>query len=91
MIKKSVYKIPEGKLVKVELETEKGKIKKIKITGDFFMHPEEMIEKLEENLVGCEMNQEVLKKHLDNFWKSYHIDCFGINSSGLAEAILMAN
>ena len=42
MIKKSVYKIPEGKLVKIGLETVDDKIKKIKITGDFFLYPEEM-------------------------------------------------
>ena len=50
MIKKSVYKIPEGKLVKIELETTDNKIKKIKITGDFFLYPEEIISKLEKSL-----------------------------------------
>jgi lipoate-protein ligase A len=90
MIKKSVYKIPEGKLVKIELETEKERIKKIKITGDFFLYPEEIINKLEENLVGCKINKKILIKHLDNFWKINRVDCFGINSSGLAEAILIA-
>ena len=90
MIKKSVYKIPEGKLVKIELETVDNEIKKIKITGDFFLYPEEIISKLEESLVNCKINKEFLIKHLDNFWKINQVDCFGINSSGLAEAILTA-
>lgn len=90
MIKKSVYKIPEGKLVKIELETINGEIKKIKITGDFFLYPEEIISKLEESLVGCKINKDIMIKHFDNFWKNNLIECFGINSSGLAEAILLA-
>jgi lipoate-protein ligase A len=90
MIKKSIYKIPEGKLVKIELEEEDGKIKKIKITGDFFMHPEEMIGTLEKNLVNSPLDRDALIKKIDNFWKNFHISYFGINSSGLADAILMA-
>lgn len=90
MIKKSVYKIPEGKLVKIDLEEKEGMIEKIKITGDFFMYPEEIITKLEENLAGCKINNEALIKNLDNFWKDYKVICFGITSQGLACAILMA-
>jgi len=90
MIKKSVYKIPEGKLVKIELETVDNEIKKIKITGDFFLYPEEIISKLEKSLESCKISKEVLIKHLDNFWKNHQVDCFGINSSGLTEAILTA-
>lgn len=90
MIKKSIYKIPDGKLVKIDLEEENGMIEKIKITGDFFMHPEEIITTLEENLAGCRVSKEDLIKNLDNFWKDYKVICFGITSQGLASAILMA-
>lgn len=90
MIKKSVYKIPGGKLVKIELEEKAGKIRKVKITGDFFMHPEEIIGELEKNLVHCPLMRGSLMKNMDDFWKKNHVDCFGINSSGLADAILMA-
>lgn len=90
MIKKSVYKIPEGKLVKIELETADDKIKKIKITGDFFLYPEEIISKLEKSLENCQITKEVLIKHFDNFWRDNQIECFGINSLGLADAILLA-
>jgi len=90
MIKKSVYKIPEGKLVKIELETTDNKIKKIKITGDFFLYPEEIISKLEKSLEDRLLTKDVLIKHFDYFWKINRVDCFGINSSGLTEAILIA-
>lgn len=90
MIRKSVYKIPEGKLVKIELETVDDKIKKIKITGDFFLYPEEIISKLENSLKNCKLTKEILTKHLDNFFNDNKVECFGINSLGLTDAILIA-
>lgn len=91
MIKKSVYKIPEGKLVKIELEVKKGIIKKIKITGDFFMHPEEAIDGLEKSLIDSKLIKEVLVRQIDNYWESHQVDCFGITSMGLTDAILLAS
>jgi len=45
-------KIPGGKLLCVDVEFSEGRIQKIKITGDFFLHPEETIDKIEASLVG---------------------------------------
>lgn len=42
-----------GKLVKVSVEAEGGVIKVVRITGDFFTHPEGIIEALEARLVGA--------------------------------------
>jgi lipoate-protein ligase A len=41
-------KVPGGKLLRVDFEREGDMITKIKISGDFFMHPENFLEKLEE-------------------------------------------
>ena len=38
------YKVPKGKLVRVHLRINDNKIQNIKLTGDFFLHPEESIE-----------------------------------------------
>ena len=55
----SVYKVPGGKLVKIELALETADeikmIKDIRITGDFFMHPEDLVEELEEGLRGSKL------------------------------------
>ena len=55
----SIYKVPGGKLVKVELVLEIvdgiKMIEQIKITGDFFIHPEDLIEELEEELRGSDL------------------------------------
>jgi lipoate-protein ligase A len=44
------YKAPGGKLVRVRLKEEQGQIQSIKITGDFFLIPEESLGKLEKML-----------------------------------------
>ena len=49
----SIYKVPDGKLIKVSLELKEGKIAIIRITGDFFIHPEEWVASLEDSLAGC--------------------------------------
>jgi hypothetical protein len=44
------YKAPGGKLVRVRLKEEQGQIRSVKITGDFFLVPEESLGKLEKML-----------------------------------------
>ena len=43
---KAKYKVKGGKLIKVQLAKKEDRIEGIKITGDFFLHPEELIEQL---------------------------------------------
>ena len=43
-------KVPNGKLVCFSVEAENGLVTEVKITGDFFLHPEETIEKIERSL-----------------------------------------
>jgi len=45
-------KIEGGKLITLKIETDNGTIKDIKIYGDFFLHPEESITHIENNLKG---------------------------------------
>ncbi len=66
-------KIPGGKLVTLDVEFDHHKIKKIKITGDFFLHPEDTIEKIENYLTGARTNEvasritEILKQNQAQF------------------------
>jgi len=46
------FKVPGGKLLAAETSVDDGCLTEVKLTGDFFMHPEEAIEKLEEALTG---------------------------------------
>jgi lipoate---protein ligase len=49
---KAEEKISNGKLVCVEVLAEGGRISRLRITGDFFLHPEEAIGLLEGALSG---------------------------------------
>ena len=84
---KSTLKVPNGKLLKIFLEYEGEKISKIKITGDFFIHPEETIEELEKELVDVNFNN--LKEKIDNFFDKNKPEVFGITKESLEEAIKM--
>ena len=45
-------KVPNGKLVCVSVEAQDGQVAEVRITGDFFLHPEETIENVERSLEG---------------------------------------
>ena len=87
----SVYKIPQGKLLKVILDYHKKNniIKNIWITGDFFAYPEEAIELLEKQLKNTLLEQEQLQQKIYSIIAEYHIQFIGLNAEGLTKGILM--
>lgn len=89
-MKKALYKVPNGKLLKVFLEDVDGKIDSVKITGDFFLHPEENIEKLEESLRGSEISKEILTERIEKFLKVTPTKFFGLDTESLVTTILAA-
>lgn len=89
-MKKAIYKVPNGKLLKVFLEDAGGKIMSVKITGDFFMHPEENIEDLERALIGCELKTEVLSAKIADFLNKKPTTFFGLDTESLIKTILSA-
>lgn len=52
---KASRKISGGKLVRVEVEFGE-KINKVIITGDFFLHPEESLQEIEQSIEGASIN-----------------------------------
>lgn len=87
----SVYKIPQGKLLKISLEYNKKKntIISITITGDFFIYPEESIEQLEETLRNTEFEREQLREKIQKTMELHHMQCIGIHAEGLTQGIMM--
>jgi lipoate-protein ligase A len=55
MIFQAKQKVKEGKVVKVEVDCDEV-IRKIRITGDFFMHPEDILEDIEKSIAGLKRN-----------------------------------
>jgi lipoate-protein ligase A len=45
-------KVPGGKLVRIKVDCSDGTIRRVKIEGDFFIHPEEGVVDLESSLLG---------------------------------------
>ncbi len=87
---KAQYKVEGGKLVKVQLCSENGKIDEVKITGDFFLHPEELIEELEKTLEGSEINEGLLTGQIKAFIKKHKAVLLGATPEDFAKCIMMA-
>jgi lipoate-protein ligase A len=50
--RRAIRKFSGGKMLKVTVRSENRIIKEIRVTGDFFVHPEEALEMMEEALKG---------------------------------------
>ena len=88
MYNKSNLKIVGGKLISVRCEVKNNKILDIKITGDFFLHPEDSIEDLEKHLNGS--NVEHVSGLVNSFFKDDKITVIGADKDDFVKVILDA-
>ncbi len=58
MIFQAKQKVKEGKVVKVEVDCDEV-INDIKITGDFFIHPEDILDEIEKSIIGLERSASI--------------------------------
>jgi len=63
------FKAPKG-VIKVEVEATEGRISNISLSGDFFMYPEDALERLEGMLVGCPVDRGELLEVVRKFYES---------------------
>jgi lipoate---protein ligase len=89
-MQQAIYKVPEGKLIKIFLEQEEGNIKSIKITGDFFIYPEEKIGALESALLGEGLVEDKLIAKLKQQEDRCGLEMFGVDMESIVKTILMA-
>ncbi len=82
----SIYRA-EGGIIRVSIDAGKV-IKKIKITGDFFIFPEDSIEKLEDALVGASTAEGELLRIIKDFYEN--IDSYGVEAEDMVKAIKKA-
>ena len=85
-ILKGEYKVKGGKLIKCMIELQEGKIKEIKIHGDFFMYPEEAIEKLENGLKEIKFEEEEIKDAIEKALKG--VELIGVSINDFVYAIM---
>ncbi len=83
---KNVYK--SQKLIRVFLEYDEcsNTIHAIMITGDFFVYPEDGIEKLERSLIGSKLDRDSIKQRIELALKDS--EAFGFDHESMTEAIL---
>jgi len=91
MQSQSIYKVPQGKLLKISVEYDEKKnvIRDIRITGDFFAYPEEAIELMEKKLRNTVIEREQLQEKIQSIIAEYHIQFIGVDPEGLTQGILM--
>jgi len=91
MNSKSIYKVPNGKLLKIFLDYDEknNSIKKISVTGDFFAYPEEAIELIEKKLIDVKLEKSILLEKINSTIKDNNIEFIGLNAEGLTQGILM--
>ena len=87
---KAEYKVPGGKLVRVDVQIKHSKIVGIKISGDFFLHPEEDIKLIENSVLNMPLDEKELSKKIDEILKTRNIECVGVDAGAFARVIMRA-
>ena len=91
MLKKARNIYKTQKLIKIFLEyndqdDSKKIINSIKITGDFFLYPEESLDALEVNLIGTKLEKYTIEQKVKKCLSSS--EAFGFDSESMTDAIL---
>ena len=89
-LKSADYKAPGGKLVRIRLKEDQGQIRSVKITGDFFLIPEESLRKLEKMLEDVPLREPELRLLVDRFFRGTGAQGLGVSSDDFVKAILSA-
>lgn len=82
---KTDYKVPNGKLLRIEADIDNNTINSIKITGDFFMHPETALEDIERMLKGVKLDD--VESLLHDYIEKNNMQVIGFSAKDLAEAL----
>ncbi len=84
------YKALGGKLLRVRLREADGRIESAKISGDFFLIPEDSLPKLEMMLEDVPLKKKELKLLVDRFFRGTSAQGLGVAPDDFVEAILSA-
>ena len=89
-MRRAEYKVSGGKLIKVDIVTESGRINRIKITGDFFLHPEDTIDKIEDALKNQKIDESSLSSLIVKVLDKNQATMLGASAEDFAKCIVMA-
>ena len=77
-------------MIRITVDHADNKIQNIKITGDFFLYPENTLEEMEKELRNLPITEERILQRLTDIVKRHKITFVGINETSLTRAILIA-
>lgn len=84
------YKAPGGKLLRVRLRQTGDRIDSVRISGDFFLIPEDSLPKLEKMLEDVPLREKELKLLVDRFFRGTSAKGLGVEPDDFVKAILSA-
>ncbi|MBN1873227.1 MAG: biotin--protein ligase [Anaerolineae bacterium] len=84
------YKVKGGKLLRVRLNVDAGMIRTVRITGDFFMHPEDALETLEHSLIGIPFQEITIRAQVQQFFNS-EVQVIGAEVEDFVHVLLIAS
>ncbi len=77
------YKVPSGKLLRIDADVNGDVIRDITICGDFFIYPEDGISRIEDSLRGQKIDGRLTRRKLDDAMQ-------GLETIGLSADDIMA-
>ena len=87
-MKRAEYKVPGGKLLAAEVEVRDSALVRVKLVGDFFMHPEEAILGLEEVLTGSPLEE--IEERVESFFGEEGITLYGVAPGDFVKVIRLS-
>lgn len=85
------FKVPKGKLVVVDLEVEGDSLRDVRLSGDFFLYPEEALEPLTASLEGAPAGEdEATYEHLVKEAVPKGAELLGFSPHAVAVAVVRA-
>ncbi|MHA1839748.1 MAG: lipoate protein ligase C-terminal domain-containing protein [Candidatus Ranarchaeia archaeon] len=89
---KAQLKVPGGKLLRamVVMDHSARRINKVVITGDFFLHPEEILPEMETALIGKPLDRTVLTSTISKILKDNDAVIVGAQPEDFASLLILA-
>lgn len=85
------YKIPGGKLVVVDLQVADGRLKNVRLSGDFFLEPPEALDAINAALEGLPADTDAADlARAVNLVLGADVQMFGLTAEGIAVVIQRA-
>ncbi len=88
-MKKATHRTQKG-LIEIELSIENDCLSSLKITGDFFIYPEEALEIIEQTLTNLKIDQALIEEQITGIYEQHKISTPGITIDDWVTVIMKA-